>query len=119
MPCWLWEDVAMPGNSSMVYHILTADDQNYVHNLSSENFSLFHDFDFQSILDEFKRKEYFTLHKPETKAFIVMYSVIFLMSIVGNISVLLVIIPNRRMWSVTNNFLLNMAVADLLGMFCR
>lgn len=56
-----------------------------------------------------------TLSETTTIVMITLYIPIFITSLVGNVLVLLVIVPNRRMWSVTNNFLVNLAVADLLG----
>ena len=50
---------------------------------------------------------------------IVPYSVIFLLAIIGNALVIITLGANRRMRSVTNMFLLNLAISDLLlGVFC-
>ncbi|XP_054164503.1 QRFP-like peptide receptor [Oppia nitens] len=50
---------------------------------------------------------------------IVPYSLIFLLAIIGNSLVIVTLAANRRMRSVTNMFLLNLAVSDLLlGVFC-
>ena len=47
------------------------------------------------------------------------YIIIFLLAIVGNALVIITLGANRRMRSVTNMFLLNLAVSDLLlGVFC-
>jgi cholecystokinin-like receptor len=47
------------------------------------------------------------------------YSIIFLLTIIGNALVIITLSANRRMRSVTNIFLLNLAVSDLLlGVFC-
>ena len=47
------------------------------------------------------------------------YSIIFVMAIVGNMLVILTLCLNRSMFSVTNIFLLNLAISDLLlGVFC-
>jgi hypothetical protein len=47
------------------------------------------------------------------------YSIIFLLAIIGNLLVIITLSVNRRMRSVTNIFLLNLAVSDLLlGVFC-
>jgi hypothetical protein len=47
------------------------------------------------------------------------YSIIFLLAIIGNALVIITLSANRRMRSVTNIFLLNLAVSDLLlGVFC-
>ncbi|XP_054164549.1 cholecystokinin receptor-like [Oppia nitens] len=50
---------------------------------------------------------------------IVPYSLIFLLAIIGNILVIITLAANRRMRSVTNRLLLNLAVSDLLlAVFC-
>jgi len=47
------------------------------------------------------------------------YSIIFLLAIIGNALVIITLGANRQMRSVTNIFLLNLAVSDLLlGVFC-
>jgi len=52
-------------------------------------------------------------------ATLVIYSVIFVLAVVGNILVILTLIQNTRMRTVTNVFLLNLAVSDLLlAVFC-
>lgn len=65
------------------------------------------------VIEDFKQTQ-FTLNEPTTIILMILYVPIFLTSLVGNILVLLVIVPNQRMWTVTNNFLVNLAVADLL-----
>ena len=70
--------------------------------------------DSHEIFETFKR-DLITLNQPNTIVLICLYVPVFLTAIIGNLTVLIVIIPNRRMWSVTNNFLLNLAIADLLG----
>lgn len=48
-----------------------------------------------------------------------LYSVLFVFAVVGNILVILTLVQNKRMRTVTNVFLLNLAVSDLLlGVFC-
>ncbi|OCT99410.1 cholecystokinin receptor type A [Xenopus laevis] len=50
---------------------------------------------------------------------ILLYSLIFLLSVLGNILVIAVLIRNKRMRTVTNIFLLSLAVSDLmLCLFC-
>ncbi|NWT28674.1 NPFF1 protein, partial [Cardinalis cardinalis] len=51
--------------------------------------------------------------------FILAYTFIFLMCVVGNVLVCFVVVKNRQMRTVTNMFLLNLAISDLLvGIFC-
>lgn len=48
-----------------------------------------------------------------------LYSVIFLLAVIGNSLVILTLVQNKRMRTITNLFLLNLAVSDLfLGVFC-
>ncbi|XP_029710630.1 octopamine receptor 2 [Aedes albopictus] len=48
-----------------------------------------------------------------------LYAVIFLFSVVGNLLVILTLAQNKRMRTVTNVYLLNLAISDLLlGVFC-
>ncbi|XP_058830066.1 cholecystokinin receptor type A-like [Topomyia yanbarensis] len=48
-----------------------------------------------------------------------LYSIIFLLAVIGNSLVILTLVQNKRMRTITNLFLLNLAVSDLfLGVFC-
>lgn len=50
---------------------------------------------------------------------IILYCVIFLLSVLGNSLIIAVLVRNRRMRTVTNLFLLSLAVSDLmLCVFC-
>ncbi|KAG7222089.1 hypothetical protein INR49_016659, partial [Caranx melampygus] len=52
-------------------------------------------------------------------SYILAYLFIFLLCMVGNILVCLIVLENRRMRTVTNLFILNLAISDLLvGIFC-
>lgn len=68
----------------------------------------------QTVIEDFKNHQ-LTMSEPPTIVLLVLYVPIFLMSLMGNVIVLFVIIPNQRMWTVTDNFLVNLSVADLLG----
>ncbi|XP_033852521.3 neuropeptide FF receptor 2 [Acipenser ruthenus] len=59
-------------------------------------------------------------HSPPVAAFyIVSYLFIFLLCMVGNALVCLIVMKNKRMRTVTNLFILNLAISDLLvGIFC-
>ncbi|XP_044729370.1 cholecystokinin receptor-like, partial [Chrysoperla carnea] len=55
----------------------------------------------------------------EIKLIIPLYVIIFVLAILGNILVLVTLAQNKRMRTVTNVYLLNLAFADfLLGVFC-
>ncbi|KAM8885193.1 neuropeptide FF receptor 2-like isoform 2-T2 [Spinachia spinachia] len=62
----------------------------------------------------------FYLHQPSTAAiFIVSYMLIFLVCMVGNGVVCFIVLRSKNMRTVTNLFILNLAVSDLLvGIFC-
>lgn len=62
----------------------------------------------------------FYLHQPATAAiFIVSYLLIFVVCMVGNGVVCFIVLRSKNMWTVTNLFILNLAVSDLLvGIFC-
>ncbi|KAG5684677.1 hypothetical protein PVAND_013894 [Polypedilum vanderplanki] len=48
-----------------------------------------------------------------------LYSLIFLLAVIGNALVIMTLVQNKRMRTVTNLFLLNLAISDLLlSMFC-
>lgn len=68
----------------------------------------------QDVVDAFKASLY-THNDPQTIVLISIYGLIFLLAIIGNLLVLLVIVSNKAMRNVTNYFLLNLAIADLLG----
>uniref|UniRef100_A0AAV2MP62 G-protein coupled receptors family 1 profile domain-containing protein n=1 Tax=Knipowitschia caucasica TaxID=637954 RepID=A0AAV2MP62_KNICA len=62
----------------------------------------------------------FYLHPPSTASiFIVSYLLIFLVCMVGNGVVCFIVLRSKNMMTVTNLFILNLAVSDLLvGIFC-
>uniref|UniRef100_A0A1B0CP90 G-protein coupled receptors family 1 profile domain-containing protein n=2 Tax=Lutzomyia longipalpis TaxID=7200 RepID=A0A1B0CP90_LUTLO len=48
-----------------------------------------------------------------------LYAIIFLLAVIGNSLVILTLVQNKRMRTITNVFLLNLAVSDLLlGVLC-
>lgn len=50
---------------------------------------------------------------------ILLYSLIFVMSVIGNLLIIVVLMLNKRMRTVTNTFLLSLAVSDLMmAVFC-
>ena len=58
---------------------------------------------------------WYTYRSPTSIALICLYVPIFFCAFIGNFLVLLVVLPSKHMRSVTNYFLVNLAVADLLG----
>ncbi|XP_032412799.1 cholecystokinin receptor-like [Xiphophorus hellerii] len=65
------------------------------------------------------------LNRPATRARemdsfrILLYSLIFLLSVFGNLLIIVVLMLNKRMRTVTNSFLLSLAVSDLMmAIFC-
>ena len=63
------------------------------------------------------RQTFYTHQEGKTVALICLYVPIFIIAFFGNILVLMVVIPNRHMRSVTNCFIVNLAIADLLGKY--
>lgn len=62
---------------------------------------------------------YYQHSLPVAAALTAAYLFIFLLCMVGNGLVCLIVLENRRMRTVTNLFILNLAVSDLLvGVFC-
>lgn len=62
---------------------------------------------------------YYQHSSPVAAMFIVAYALIFLLCMVGNTLVCFTVLRNRHMRTVTNMFILNLAVSDLLvGIFC-
>lgn len=50
---------------------------------------------------------------------ILLYSLIFLLSVFGNLLIIVVLVVNKRMRTVTNSFLLSLAISDLMmAIFC-
>ncbi|KAK2154908.1 hypothetical protein LSH36_254g03005 [Paralvinella palmiformis] len=67
----------------------------------------------ESILDEI-RKTFFVHQEPTTIVLIILYSLTFVLGIIGNVLVIYIFASNRHMRTVTNSFLVNLAVCDLL-----
>lgn len=73
---------------------------------------------YEELLEEFRSK-LFTHRETRSIVLICLYVPVFVIAFFGNLLVLMVILPNRRMRSVTNCFIVNMAVSDLLGEWYR
>ena len=62
---------------------------------------------------------YYQHSSPVAAMLIVAYVLIFLLCMVGNTLVCFIVLRNRHMRTVTNMFILNLAISDLLvGIFC-
>ncbi|NWV01871.1 NPFF1 protein, partial [Upupa epops] len=62
---------------------------------------------------------YYQHSSPVAVMFILAYTFIFLMCMIGNLLVCFIVVRNRQMRTVTNMFILNLAISDLLvGIFC-
>ncbi|CAM4603370.1 unnamed protein product [Caretta caretta] len=71
----------------------------------------------------FRKKYAFSSHyqhsAPIAALFLLAYILIFLMCMTGNMLPGVTVLTNRQMWTVTNMFILNLAIHDLLvGTFC-
>ena len=63
-------------------------------------------------------KTFLANHNPSTIILICVYVPVFLLAIVGNVFVLMVILLNKRMRSHSANyFLINLAIADIMGKY--
>ena len=69
---------------------------------------------YEELLKEFRAK-LFTHQELTTIILICLYVPTFIVAFFGNLLVLLVVLPNKHMRSVTNCFIVNMAISDLLG----
>lgn len=69
--------------------------------------------DMQQMLEEFQSQLY-TVDQPRSALLIGVYVPLFVCSVVGNILVLVLVLPFRRMRNVTHCFIVNLAVSDLL-----
>ena len=59
------------------------------------------------------------LNNDAGKVQIPLYSTIFLLAVIGNSLVILTLVQNKRMRTITNVYLLNLAVSDIfIGVFC-
>uniref|UniRef100_A0A8C8RSC8 Neuropeptide FF receptor 2 n=1 Tax=Pelusios castaneus TaxID=367368 RepID=A0A8C8RSC8_9SAUR len=88
--------------------------------LQHPKFSSFNGIDKYPYLDHNISYVDFYLHQPPVAAvFIISYLLIFLLCMLGNGVVCIIVLRNKHMHTVTNLFILNLAVSDLLvGIFC-
>ncbi|KAL7856493.1 hypothetical protein SRHO_G00153920, partial [Serrasalmus rhombeus] len=62
---------------------------------------------------------YYLHSAPVATIFILAYILIFFLCMVGNLLVCFIVLKNKQMRTVTNIFILNLAISDLLvGIFC-
>ncbi|KAJ6657788.1 hypothetical protein lerEdw1_001975 [Lerista edwardsae] len=62
---------------------------------------------------------YYQHSSPVAAMFIIAYLFIFFMCMIGNMLVCFIVLKNRQMRTVTNIFILNLAISDVLvGIFC-
>lgn len=62
---------------------------------------------------------YYQHSRPVAAIFIFAYVLIFFLCMIGNLLVCLIVVKNRQMRTVTNIFILNLAISDLLvGILC-
>ncbi|XP_060531507.1 cholecystokinin receptor type A-like [Cylas formicarius] len=81
---------------------------------TSSNYSLYNEYSGNNASTEAKPDSEFL-----SQIMVPLYLIIFVLSMVGNTFVLVTLIRDRRMRTVTNVYLLNLALADLLlGVFC-
>jgi len=71
---------------------------------------------FDQVLKDFRARHLEKYRQPQTIALITGYAVVFLLSLTGNLLVLIVVLSNKAMRTTTNYFLVNLSVADVLGM---
>lgn len=85
----------------------------YVENISGNHSTLFNDSRNITFLP------YYQHSLPVATLFILAYVLIFSLCMVGNILVCFIVLKNRQMRTVTNIFILNLAISDVLvGIFC-
>lgn len=70
----------------------------------------------RQILEEYKA-QLLTVHEPRSAVLIGIYIPLFIASLVGNIFVLGIVLPFRRMRNVTHCFIVNLAISDLLRQY--
>ncbi|XP_039628698.1 neuropeptide FF receptor 1-like [Polypterus senegalus] len=90
----------------------TVDGSSYLSEVDHSNRSL-------SKWENYTFSSYYQHSSSVASLFIVAYVFIFLLCMVGNSLVCLIVLKNKKMRTVTNMFILNLAVSDLLvGIFC-
>lgn len=71
------------------------------------------------LTEEILFSPYFQHSLGMAAVFVLAYLFIFLLCMIGNSVVCLIVLGKRHMWTVTNVFILNLSISDLLvGIFC-
>ena len=68
----------------------------------------------RGLMEEFRRSMY-GYQRAGSIALLAVYVPAFLVALLGNVFVLVIVLSNKHMRNVTNYFIVNLAVADLLG----
>ncbi|XP_053169137.1 neuropeptide FF receptor 1 isoform X2 [Hemicordylus capensis] len=72
-----------------------------------------------SCKESYTFSSYYQHSSPVAAMFIIAYLFIFFMCMIGNMLVCFIVVKNRQMRTVTNVFILNLAISDVLvGIFC-
>jgi len=69
-----------------------------------------------AVLNDFRARHLEKYRQPLTIGLMAGYVLVFLLSLAGNLLVLIVVLSNKAMRTTTNYFLVNLSVADLLGL---
>lgn len=73
----------------------------------------------KSLTEKILFSPYFQHSLGMASMFVLAYLFIFLLCMIGNSVVCLIVLRKRHMWTVTNVFILNLSISDLLvGIFC-
>ena len=91
--------------------------QTYRDPSATANLELDLDDGFDAVLEDFRVRHLEKYRQPATMALVAGYAVVFLLSLAGNLLVLVVVLSNKAMRTTTNYFLVNLSVADLLGLY--
>lgn len=84
----------------------------------SDSFAHYNDFDFEKIAESM-REELKGYKEPLTIVLIFLYSIVFFVGLLGNIFVIITVFHYKHMRTLTNVFLVNLAISDLLVvLFC-
>jgi cholecystokinin A receptor len=107
-------------NASEMYKLDRTESIDFISiaSLTFENLSSSFNFSFNTSINSNHTQQSQSLIQIASRI-IPLYSVIFLLAVIGNSLVILTLVQNKRMRTITNLFLLNLAVSDLfLGVFC-